>query len=174
MPIKRPRPMSAPQGTAGDSTTVTTTSAADSSKGKERTRPCTPENAASKLVFPWISPPRPLPGPYDPRLLPPLPNPTIRRYSQGDSPPPTATSSSVAAAPASASVDEPARATSIVYERRFSAASASASDAADTVKPTNVDGAPERVVTAHGTVTAVAPGPGKVGWRRNVRVVESG
>jgi hypothetical protein len=37
-----------------------------------------------KCSSPWISPPKQLPGPYDPRLLPPLPNPTLhpgRRHS---------------------------------------------------------------------------------------------
>jgi hypothetical protein len=37
-----------------------------------------------KPIYPWIAPPKPLPGPYDPRLFPPLPNPTVRRHSHPD------------------------------------------------------------------------------------------
>ena len=39
-----------------------------------------------KPIYPWISPPQPLPGPYEPRLYP---HPTLRRHSYPDpSPPP--------------------------------------------------------------------------------------
>lgn len=36
------------------------------------------EPSTFKPVYPWVSPPQPLPGPYDPRLYP---LPTIRRHS---------------------------------------------------------------------------------------------
>jgi len=37
-------------------------------------------------IYPWISPPQPLPGPYDPRFFP---LPTIRRHSHDVSPEPS-------------------------------------------------------------------------------------
>lgn len=37
-----------------------------------------PNTSTYKPVYPWTSPPQPLPGPYDPRLYP---LPTIRRHS---------------------------------------------------------------------------------------------
>lgn len=36
------------------------------------------QNVAFEPMYPWMSPPQPLPGPYDPRLYP---LPTIRRHS---------------------------------------------------------------------------------------------
>ncbi|KAF2809048.1 uncharacterized protein BDZ99DRAFT_533440 [Mytilinidion resinicola] len=41
-----------------------------------------------KPIYPWTSPPQPLPGPYDPRLYP---APTLRRHSYPDPSPPPAT-----------------------------------------------------------------------------------
>lgn len=46
-----------------------------------------------KPIYPWISPPQPLPGPYEPRLYP---HPTLRRHSYPDpSPPPPPETSSI-------------------------------------------------------------------------------
>jgi len=48
----------------------------------EPTREPTPETF--RPVYPWIAPPQPLPGPYDPRLYP---LPTLRRHSHAASTP---------------------------------------------------------------------------------------
>lgn len=53
-----------------------------------------------KPIYPWRSPPQPLPGPYEPRLYP---HPTLRRHSYPDPSPPLPTES-----------------TSISYTRRVS------------------------------------------------------
>ena len=42
--------------------------------------------SAVKPIYPWISPPQPLPGPYDPRFFP---LPTVRRHSHDLSPSPS-------------------------------------------------------------------------------------
>jgi hypothetical protein len=50
-------------------------------KEEKETQPCvdnSPPPPELRPVYPWIGPPRPLPGPYDPRLYP---LPTIRRHS---------------------------------------------------------------------------------------------
>lgn len=53
-------------------------------KQKRHSTPCQPlpEKAPTQVtgqpIYPWTSPPQPLPGPYDPRLYPPV---TIRRHS---------------------------------------------------------------------------------------------
>lgn len=58
------------------STEKAPTSEASPEASREASREASPE--AFRPVYPWIAPPQPLPGPYDPRLYP---LPTIRRLS---------------------------------------------------------------------------------------------
>lgn len=62
------------------------------SRKSKQTRSCqalaekSPPPVTFKPIYPWISPPQPLPGPYEPRLYP---HPTLRRHSYPDPSPPS-------------------------------------------------------------------------------------